>query len=74
MLNKFNLGKLISSKKTAKLEEIITLQCPSESNKTILGWLKEPPGHPSPEIFLKLIERLEYIQGMELETVQITPT
>ncbi|MNO66533.1 hypothetical protein D3C76_573220 [compost metagenome] len=55
-----------------KLEEIITSQHPSESNKTILGWLKEPLGHPSPETFLKVIERLEYIRGMELETVQIS--
>lgn len=37
----------------------------------ILSWLKEPPGHPSPEAFLKVIERLEHIRGMELETVQI---
>lgn len=37
-----------------------------------MGWLKEPPGHPSPETFLKLIERLEYIREMELETVKIS--
>ncbi|PFU36401.1 Tn3 family transposase (plasmid) [Bacillus cereus] len=55
-----------------KLEEIITSQHPSESNKTILGWLKEPPGHPSPETFLKIIERLEYIREIELETVKIS--
>ncbi|PEP14007.1 Tn3 family transposase [Bacillus wiedmannii] len=59
----------LSNTQKEKLEEIIH---PSESNKTILGWLKEPPGHPSPETFLKLIERLEYIRGMELETVQIS--
>lgn len=55
-----------------KLEEIITSQHPSDSNKTILGWLKEPPGHPSPETFLKVIERLEYIREIELETVKIS--
>lgn len=55
-----------------KLEMIITSQHPSESNKTILGWLKEPPGHPSPETFLKVIERLEYIREIELETVKIS--
>ncbi len=33
---------------------------------------KESPGLPSPETFLKVIERLEYIRGMELETVQIS--
>ncbi|MCU5282032.1 MULTISPECIES: Tn3 family transposase [Bacillus cereus group] len=70
--NLFNMvSQSLSNTQKEKLEEIITLQHPSESNKTILGWLKEPPGHPSPETFLKLIERLEYIRGMELETVQI---
>ncbi|MFE0506440.1 Tn3 family transposase [Peribacillus butanolivorans] len=53
------------------LEEIITSQHRSETNKTILGWLKEAPGHPSPETFLKVIERLEYIRGMELGSVKI---
>ncbi|MBK5469308.1 Tn3 family transposase [Bacillus sp. TH19] len=68
----FNMvSQSLSNTQKEKLEEIITSQHPSESNKTILGWLKEPPGHPSPETFLKLIERLEYIRGMELETVQI---
>ncbi|MBH0159156.1 Tn3 family transposase, partial [Fictibacillus sp. 5RED26] len=53
------------------LEELINSQHQSESNKTILGWLKEAPGHPSPETFLKVIERLEYIRDLELETVNI---
>lgn len=66
------VSQSLSNEQKEKLEEIITSQHPSESNKTILGWLKEPPGHPSPETFLKLIERLEYIRGMELETVQIS--
>ncbi|MED0951772.1 Tn3 family transposase [Bacillus mobilis] len=59
----------LSNTQKEKLEEIIH---PSESNKTLLGWLKEPPGHPSSETFLKLIERLEYIWGIELETVKIS--
>lgn len=66
------VSQSLSNTQKEKLEEIITSQHPSESNKTILGWLKEPPGHPSPETFLKLIERLEYIREMELETVQIS--
>lgn len=65
------VSQSLTNEQKGKLEEIITSQHPSESNKTILGWLKEPPGHPSPETFLKVIERLEYIRGMELETVQI---
>ncbi|MGC9673744.1 Tn3 family transposase [Staphylococcus haemolyticus] len=66
------LSQSLINEQKAKLEEIITSQHPSESNKTILGWLKEPPGHPSPETFLKVIERLEYIRGIELETVKIS--
>ena len=66
------VSQSLTKEQKEKLEMIITSQHPSESNKTILGWLKEPPGHPSPETFLKVIERLEYIRGMELETVQIS--
>ncbi|MGK9326697.1 Tn3 family transposase [Aerococcus urinaeequi] len=66
------VSQSLTNEQKEKLEEIITSQHLSESNKTILGWLKEPPGHPSPETFLKVIERLEYIRGMELETVQIS--
>ncbi len=66
------VSQSLTNEQKEKLEEIITSQHPSESNKTILGWLKEPPGHPSPETFLKVIERLEYIRDMELETVQIS--
>jgi TnpA family transposase len=64
------VSQSLTNEQKEKLEEIITSQ--SESNKTILGWLKEPPGHPSPETFLKVIERLEYIRGIELETVKIS--
>ncbi len=65
------VSQSLSDHQKEKLEEIITSQHQSESNKTILGWLKEPHGHPSPETFLKVIERLEYIRGMELENVKI---
>lgn len=64
------VSQSLTNEQKEKLEKIITSQHPSESN-TILGWLKEPPGHPSPETFLKVIERLKYIRGMELETVQV---
>ncbi|MBG9657128.1 Tn3 family transposase [Cytobacillus firmus] len=66
------VSQSLTNEQKVKLEEIITSQHPSESNKTLLGWLKEPPGHPSPETFLKVIERLEYIRGIELETVKIS--
>jgi TnpA family transposase len=66
------VSQSLTNDQKEKLEEIITSMHPSESNKTILGWIKEPPGHPSPETFLKVIERLEYIREMELESVQIS--
>ncbi|MFE4524825.1 Tn3 family transposase [Cytobacillus firmus] len=66
------VSQSLTKEQKEKLEMIITSQHPSESNKTILGWLKEPPGHPSPETFLKVIERLEYIREIELETVKIS--
>ncbi len=65
------VSQSLTNAQKGKLEEIITSQHQSESNKTILGWLKEPPGHPSPETFLKIIERLEFIRGIKLETVTI---
>lgn len=34
--------------------------------------VKGSTGSSSPETFLKVIERLEYIRGMELETVKIS--
>lgn len=65
------VSQSLTNSQKEKLDEVITTQRQSESNKTILGWLKEPPGYPSPETFLKVIERLEYIRGLELETVNI---
>lgn len=65
------VSQSLTNEQKEKLEEIITTQHQSGTNRTILGWLKEPPGHPSTETFLKVTERLEYIQGMELETVKV---
>jgi TnpA family transposase len=66
-----SVSQSLTNGQKEKLEEIITTPQLSDSNKTILGWLKEPPGHPSPETFLKVIERLEYIRGIGLENVDI---
>ncbi|WP_162805756.1 hypothetical protein [Sporosarcina sp. PTS2304] len=41
----------------------------TESNKTPLGWLKEPMGFPSPDTFLKVIERLVFIREMDLGSI-----
>jgi hypothetical protein len=37
------------------------------NNKTYLSWLKEFPGRHSPDTFLKVIERLEYIRKLKLK-------
>lgn len=39
-----------------------------ENRKTPLAWLRELPGQSSPEAFLKVIERLEYIRDLKLPT------
>ncbi|UTI43919.1 DUF4158 domain-containing protein [Niallia sp. RD1] len=38
----------------------------AESRKTPLAWLRELPGQSSPDAFLKVIERLEYIRELKL--------
>ena len=44
------VSQSLTNEQKEKLEDIITLQHSSESNKTILGWLKEPRDilHPKP--------------------------
>lgn len=38
-----------------------------ESSKTYLAWLREIPGTSSPDSFLKIIEKLEYIRDLQLQ-------
>ena len=38
-----------------------------DSDKTYLGWLKQTTGHSSPDTFLKVIEKLEYIRKLDLQ-------
>ncbi len=42
-----------------------------ESRKTPLAWLRELPGQSSPEAFLKVIKRLEYIRELKLSLNKI---
>ena len=65
------LANSLTNGQKEKLEATISSQNQSEAGKTILGWLKEPSGHPSPETFLKVIERLEYIRSLGLEKAEI---
>lgn len=48
-----------------KLENILSPM--PESNKTYLAWLREIPGTSSPDAFLKIIEKLEYIRKAQLQ-------
>lgn len=42
-----------------------------ENKKTPLAWLREIPGQSSPEAFLKVVERVEYVRDLNL-TVDIS--
>ncbi|MFP3359450.1 Tn3 family transposase, partial [Planococcus sp. SIMBA_143] len=47
-----------------QLEKLI--DTPSHKSKTKLGWLREIPVQSSPDAFLKVIERLEYVRSLNL--------
>lgn len=61
----------LNSIQREKLDDIVFLHSDKLKGKTILGWLKEPIGIPSPDNFLKVIEKLEYIQLIKLESIQL---
>lgn len=55
----------ISMEQIDKLENILSPM--PESNKTYLAWQREVPGTCSPDAFLKIIEKLEYIRKVQLQ-------
>lgn len=61
--------KLLSSSLTeiqiARLDRVLTAM--PESSKTYLAWLREIPGTSSPDSFLKVIDKLEYIRDLQLQ-------
>ncbi|MEF3304150.1 Tn3 family transposase [Paenibacillus sp. GYB003] len=61
--------KLLSSSLTelqiAKLDRVLTTM--PDSSKTYLAWLREVTGTSSPDSFLKVIEKLEYIRDLQLQ-------
>ena len=60
--------RLVSSLTTeqmAKLDD--TLSQMPETSKTFLAWLRDIPGTNSPESFLKVVEKLEYIRTLRLQ-------
>jgi len=61
----FKLLNLSLSLEQIKLLDKLLLPMPG-SHKTYLAWLKETPGTCSPESFLKIIEKLDFIRNMHL--------
>ncbi|MEJ9263401.1 DUF4158 domain-containing protein, partial [Bacillus thuringiensis] len=63
-----SIFKMLTSSLTFSQKEKLNvlLHFVPNSSKTYLAWLKEVPGQFSPESFLKVIERLEYIKGLQL--------
>lgn len=58
------INKTITNEQKYRLDMLINAQ--NEDTKTKLGWLKEDPGHSSPKAFAEVIERLEFIRGLQL--------
>jgi TnpA family transposase len=60
--------KLLSTSLTdvqiVKLDRVLTTM--PDNSKTFLAWLREIPGTCSPDSFLKVIEKLEYIRDLQL--------
>ncbi|MFT7791328.1 UNVERIFIED_CONTAM: DUF4158 domain-containing protein, partial [Escherichia coli] len=61
-----SLTKTLSDWQKQKMDKLIDPFV--ESRKTPLAWLRELPGQSSPDAFLKVIERLEYIRDLKLPT------
>ena len=56
--------KSLSPWQKQQLDKLI--HTPFDQSKTKLGWLREIPGQSSPDAFLKVIERIEYIRILNL--------
>ncbi|MED1949760.1 Tn3 family transposase [Brevibacillus centrosporus] len=55
----------LTKEQIEKLDQIISLM--PESGITYLAWLREIPGTYSPDSFLKVIEKLDYIRNLQLQ-------
>jgi len=62
------LTKSLTSSQKTKLDNL--LQGGNGNSK--LEWLKKPPGYSSPETFLKIIERIDFIRNLNLENIEVT--
>ncbi len=69
-----NLMDTVSDSLTAEQKESLDnllLISNENSNRTTLGWLKEPVGFPSPDTFLSIAEKIEYIRKLNVESTSI---
>jgi len=58
------LSVSLTEEQLAKLDRILTAM--PESSKTYLAWLREVPSTSSPDSFLKVIEKLQYIRDLHV--------
>ncbi len=59
---------LISTLTPVQIKKMERLLSPMpESSKTYLAWLREIPGSSSPDAFLRVIEKLEYVRDLQLQ-------
>lgn len=59
--------KIINASLDEKQKEQMDMMLEAQENKkTPFSWLKEAPGYSSPNTFLKVIEKLEYIRQLNL--------
>lgn len=59
------LTRNLSSKQKQALDQLLVLQ--PDKNRTPLIWLRQPPGVPNPNNFLKVVEKLEFIRDLNLD-------
>ena len=60
----------LSSLQKESLDNLLSISN-ENSSKTPLGWLKEPTGFPSPDTFLSIAEKIEYIRKLDIENTSI---
>jgi len=59
------ISKSLSSEQKNKIDVII--EGKFDNSKTFLNWLNTSPGYASPDAFLKVIEKLEFIKNIDLK-------
>ncbi|MEV3308218.1 Tn3 family transposase [Paenibacillus larvae] len=59
------LASSLNAEQVNKLDHTLTVV--PKSSRTYLAWLREIPGSISPDSFLKVIEKLEYIRSLQLQ-------